>query len=476
MGNDVYIKNIPLSYLKNQKNDFFNSDVYTKAIKLFDKIKISTNTNNTGVSSVLPLDMIKNLLTSKYFNTLEDLVFNNESDEIDYLVAIMMGKPAISIDTKPRKFVNKAANDLKDSNAFFNAAYVVKKPFLLNSIELKNNIKYKDLGNIENLLPPTKTDNTLFDITKKVKWYESLYADNMYDDSLYISNILKLKTRDYNLGMGSIPDILGVQNVVKSYEFEAKNIIHNINTLKLELKDKYFNFANSKGYSRDYTQPEFKERNKSLIELAFQKSSNTKNRLQIYLYTQISNNTVWEITHNLNLNNNYKVLCFDDNQSLILPNDIESLDNQINITFKTGHTGKVILLFDSFDKYNIEMSLLQYSKFISKGIIEYNKPTFTTTTDEYTFNVEGMDTDYLYFELYDYNEKVIDINKLEYVKISKDNIKVKGINGSMDVAYMLYLPTYEFYTGSNILKINRENILTFLNNYDIFTKEIKIWE
>ena len=60
---DVFIKNIPLSFLKEQGSSFFESDRYKNAVKLFNKIKESSSSESGDEepTSILPFSYMEDI-------------------------------------------------------------------------------------------------------------------------------------------------------------------------------------------------------------------------------------------------------------------------------------------------------------------------------------------------------------------------------------------------------------------------------
>ena len=474
---EIYLKNIPISYLKEQPETFFSSTTFTKAVELFDKIKYGTDDpEDTQNQDILPLYMVKNILISKYLGNLEeDLKFSSRAEEVDFLVAVMLGKPPITIKTTPRKFITKAVDDINDKT-YFNASINVQNPLIKKAMNNLESLSMNSIGNIDNILPPKKTNNVLLDVTKKVKWYESLYDDNMYDDVKYSRNLVKRLSNSYKQSSGLILDVVANDKLFPEYEYNAKDLHNYIKHVKTAIKDKYFNFSGELGNSRDTVLPDFDTLNRNLIDLVFKKKSSSE-RLQVYMHTQIDSSTTWEIQHDKNLSSNYKLMIFDTNGKLCIDHtDIVTENDNIRVTFPVAKTGTALVLFDNFNKEDInKLNLLTYMKFVKKGLIIKTPPDIGNLDNTYYFTMSGISDYYLYLELYTPDGHRISNNIISELSVKDDVIKLVINDSNANIGYILSTPTYKFYSGNNIMKVSSSNLFNIMKNYDLFTNELRIW-
>lgn len=68
-----------------------------------------------------------------------------------------------------------------------------------------------------------------------------------------------------------------------------------------------------------------------------------------YIHHQSEAEAVWTISHDMN-NTGVMVQCFDSDNKVVIPSEIESTDNNmVTVTFPTPVAGKAIVLLGSFD-------------------------------------------------------------------------------------------------------------------------------
>ena len=128
---DVLIKNMPLVYLKDQKEAFFTSPAFNKAVEVFDKYKHPLNGDTDSAKNeniLLPIDLLRSLLVHIYSD--EVLIIEDDSERQELLFIALSGVQPIRNEITPRKYITRSVKDITNFTGNFLVATVSDSLFI----------------------------------------------------------------------------------------------------------------------------------------------------------------------------------------------------------------------------------------------------------------------------------------------------------------------------------------------------------
>ena len=173
MSTDVYIKNIPLSYLKNRPESFKDSGQFNDAISVFNTYKrpVTTDTTESEDSEILPMDTLSAMFKLIYMG--EDFIVNDTTLHEDMVFITMTGKLLNEEPLKPRKYISRCSADITSYPNLL-VSSLINNPLVNRARELiANSPTNSNPATLNPLLLP-KTNNPVWDLRNKAVFYSNL--------------------------------------------------------------------------------------------------------------------------------------------------------------------------------------------------------------------------------------------------------------------------------------------------------------
>lgn len=476
MAADVTIKNIPLSYLKNQNQSFFGSESYSDAVDLFNKFKRpvpESESSDTLEKVLLPLDTLKAILLNKY----KGLPFESDSTETheDLIFINLSGKTGEMAILKPRKYITRCANEIIESNGFL-ARVVVSNPLIGAARKAKTNVSTSVVQNdlLKSILKPEETIDPVADITARSKFYEKTIHPDVYDDKAYTQSIFKRIATNMTFALTAMP-LNGLRySLVDKYVTENKDMKLAVEDLKVKLLYKLLNRNGIEdSLNRVYptaTNDILFHRIQKNIEISL--AAKTKGlRLNIFKDTVFDASGGHIITHNKDTLD-FRFVGYDLNGK-----DITSLiefsvidENSVFFSTNTVIPCTVLLVFDNEAKTIATKSFYNYQKEISAKL--FDQYLISTSSDKAIIYIDNYDVDLGFIEVCTAEEKIPVVpTKIQFF----DNRLELTFDRDYTNLEVYILPTYRILAGMSNIKVLPSTVKVFLNKYNIFADNVTVW-
>lgn len=474
---DVYIKNIPLSYLKGQSKGFFKTDLFKNATTVFDKYKKPVDANESGKSldqEILPLDMLNTVLINKYQDI--DVIPNTQSDREDLLFIGMSGKANKKTLFSPKRYITKCVSEFKAIDNCFFTMYNANT--LYNSHRAHSNKPSMNLDNsiLKRIAKPDNTSNVISDITDKAKFYESIDNPKVYDDVLYKEELL---ARLYNLNLIvtklTLPAAVLKRRVNSTYPVLLKNEYIACEELVTELVEKYKSEYAHAYISKDTLSTVEKVTSYTKVIESVLASKRRNLPVSVFIGSGFSNvaNT---ITHNMD-NKECKAMIINVLTGKEITKDCKLTvinNNSIKVEYIGTSTGvfnmTVCLLFSNRPTLNIKTTALASFQDLSDRTILY-KFTKTIVNHKCAIDIQLFNTLYGFYEI---RSGGVIVNPI-MVQTSANNIEFTFdtlLEGWIDVIIM---PNNSILKGVSKTKINESQVLDVMKGTNLYDNRISIW-
>ncbi|BDH16409.1 MAG: hypothetical protein [Bacteriophage sp.] len=479
MANDVFIKNIPLSFLKEQSDEFFSSDSFNNAKELFDRYKrkspLLTDKDLPETNSLYPINELKTLLIDTY-QSREHLVKTKQQNE-DLIFIAMIGKYFFKgMNYKLRKYITKTNSEINIQSKF---RVTSVDDNILKNLELSKEKKVdKSSSLIQNLLQPDKTNNVVFDITNKSKFYNTVLDRLVYDDKEYALNILK----------SQMEKILDTTSITVPFESTRHKLTpdfdpYNKDTLEqlkkymiFKLKSKYFDFE-----SYSYNNPNIIKEDSNIDQTILTSLlSLNYNNFPLRVYRElILNQNIVTIEHGLK-NNNFIIHLFDNQTGRLINDAIKTITHNSDntetiIEFKQNVTATLLLLYDNISSERInQFKLLNYYKNDNSinYISRYAVDVYGNTTID--LHLKNYNLGYAFIEVRDITDK--NILMPDNILFTKNKISLV-FNNKLDYSQLaIYiLPVHKILRNLATITLTKDNYKDLLNLLNPLESEVKIW-
>lgn len=456
---------MPLAFLRDKPDSFYESKEYKDFVTLFNSIKppVDQSPSNDDSES-LPIDFLKNVILLRWQGIEYDSQIVSDDDKLKKLICILSSRSLNKIETSPRVFINRSSIELNNSRSF------TIKEFISNSLinEINNKRKKVIVNNddIINKLPPSNSGDSVKDVAKKSAFYKSIYNSAVYDDKLY----RRLVTSSYaisgliSLSMSPV-DI--IEESFASYSYTFKDIEGDIHELKEKILNR-FDIVNIHTFS--YNAPKLDEKDiiAKTIGRHYNNIQNTV-RLGAFYYIQIASVKVIHIPK-FNDSTKFRFRFFDRNgevKNILSSYNVDS--NGITIKLKSSFNGYVGLIFDRLDNDLIEsFNLYNYFKNTQNIIVPLGQILSGESVKVYVPALQSLPFDYI---LYDqFQNKTIEPDKVVF---NKDYVEFFA--DFNDNRYILYLLDFrKILSGSSISKVFPNDVNQLLS-MDLLSREFEVW-
>lgn len=478
MTQEILIKNIPLSYLKEKPVKFFKSEEFSKFGLLFDKFKEEIDLSSEEVEDyeILPLNELKSFLLNKYLLIDDDIQSIKEKE--DLMFVRLSGKTISGLDFVQKKFITSSMSDLKSSLVYFIS------PFLNNNIYLNayNNglNKAKQKGNstaLEELLKPKESENVSLDIANTSNFYDSINDSTVYDSVAY-ENLLRLKDIKDSITVNNdvTPFKLNKNKIDELEVYNSAELRNKLNGLRYKLFNKYFNQKHKYQADSDIFNEDTVPPTDILLSLIARK--NREFPINVFREILINQADV-TIRHNLK-NTDFKYYIFDktsgkDITSSTIDTITHSDNNTItNITFNNVVNGELLVVSDKYTFPRIHQATL--FDYYALSNIDNNIERYTTfiNRNKIILDLAHYDKGYAVIEVMDKDNKIPIVP--DEVTITNKTVE---LTFSFDLEYIpvnvYVLPTFKVISNINIIKVSCSNIYKLLENINPFDNSVKAW-
>lgn len=456
---DVFIKNIPLSFLKEQGSSFFESDRYKNAVKLFNKIKESSSSEpgDEEPTSILPFSYMEDVLV-KRFND-EEITDITMEDQQNRVIAVLYGiydtKP---IETVPKINITKCTSSLPDMSYYLEPYY--GQEILKRARNTYNELTHNDISVDSSLLPPEKTDDPVKDVAIKSTYYDGILHPDMYDDKKYSQYILSLIAGSTNVSISSGDTIDLYRNkVYNKYYFNDNILLAAIEDLKTRLVDKFLVAIGKSTYISNeevaYSHSTFQADVTNNIKRLFSRKT-LPGRLSTYFFEQNELLSKWEITHGLGISN-YRLFVYERTDSGYTYLDDFTTSNKtsesFNISFDKAKEGLVVLVFDTYSETNINsINFRQYIDITNGDLDSISYYKYEDNIHKYY--IDGISVRLCGFEIYDISNNLLKNDEFTLQIIpDTDELWITTDRVLSDTS-LIYLHGAKNCTGSNTIKVD----------------------
>jgi hypothetical protein len=473
---DVFIKNIPLTFLKEQGSSFFESDKYKNAVNLFNKIKESSSSEpgDEDPTSILPFDYMQEVLVKK-FNDIEIIDITME-DQQNRVIAVLYGiydtKP---IKTVPKINITKCTSSLPDLSYYLEPYY--GQEILKKARDLYNNLTHNTISINSSLLPPEKTNDPVKDVATKSIYYDGIFHPDMYDDKKYSQFIISSIAENTNIGIDSGNNVDLYRNkIYNKYYFNDNVLLSAIEDLKTRLVDKFLVSIGKSNYISNeelaYSNATFQGDLTNNIKRLFSKRI-FPGRLSTYFFEQNDLSSDWKVEHGLGILN-YRLFIFERENSEYNFISEFSISNKtsesFDILFNEAKKGLVVLVFDTYSESNINLINFKQYIDITNGDLNSNS-YYKYENGIFKYYIDGISVRLCGFEIYDISNNLLKndeftlqiLPEIDEIWISTDKI--------LNDTSLIYLHGAKNCTGSNSIKVNSINdiysVQEIINRYKV---------
>ena len=456
---DVFIKNIPLSFLKEQGSSFFESNRYKNAVSLFNKIKESSSSapDDEDTTSILPFSYMEEVIVKKFNDeVITDITMEDQQNRvIVVLYGIYDTKP---IETVPKINITRCTSSLPNLSYYLEPYY--GQEILKRARSDYNSLKHSDITVNSSLLPPEKTNDPVKDVAVKSNYYDEILHPDMYDDKKYSQYIISsiANSTDILIKTGT-PIDLYKNKVYNKYYFNDNTLQQAITDLKVRLVDKFLTYIGKSTYISNetvaYSNSTFQSDVTNNIKRLFSKQI-LPGRLSTYFFEQNNSLKEWQINHNLGIDS-FRLFIFERVSSkYTFTTDFTitgKTEEKVNITFNQPKEGLAIIVFDTYNNSNI--NLINFRQYITLTNGDLESISYYKYEDGiHKYFIDGISIRLCGFEIYDSSNNLL--NKDEYTVEIFPDIDELWITTDkvLNTKSLIYLHGAKNCTGSNTIKVD----------------------
>ena len=478
MSQDILIKNLPLSFLKEKPNSFFTSKEFSDFENLFDKFKKKIDLSSKQVEgiSLLPMEELKTVLINKYIS--KDNIIESVNDKDTMIFIQLSGKKINNLNFKQKKFITSSMSELKSVTPFLASIFLNNNIFLNNyNSGYAKSREHGNSSNLDKLLKPENTNNVSRDVANVSKYYDSILDSLVYDNIAY-STMLKINDLKSNIFINNtiVPFTLDKINIDSLEAYNKKDLFEKASNLKLKLFDKYFNHQHTFSTSTDIYKENDVPPLDILTSLLADKSKDYPLiiRREILLNVdsiKIMNDNVKQKYFRLEVFNKISGLQYS---SSIIKNFSYLSDSLIEINFSSKIDGEILLIHDRYQPETI----------YSKSLLDYYKETnLHKNISHYTSFIENGKV-ILNLNNYNVGFGLIEVRskdnstsiKPSQIRYFKNYIEISFDKKGGKIPVNIYvLPTFKIISNINIMNVDANNVEDFLKNISPFEEEVKAW-
>lgn len=482
MAADVYLKNIPLSYLKRQTSSFFEASKFNAAVSLFNTKKRPMPVTQAEAvsldSQILPLTKLKTILLDLFDGT--ELTDSSYKDEEDRIFIKYSGKYLTDNEYSPRKQITRTASQIKTSMVY--AARRYTNNAMLTA--LKKSRKNTSTSNLINnpllvKLRPAKTANVLRDISNSANFFQRTYHPDVYDNNAYQSDVYKQIAYNVDVSIQTVSVSTLKKKLDDKYRLKNKELTRMVADVKAKLLHKFFDFDTPyfsvTNLSEMTTSEWFTNVNKVIDSVIATKAKSLP--VTIFQYPVITFTSSVTISHMSGIAE-CLVATFDDSgvsKNDTITNTVRSL-NSTTVTFNAPFKGVILLMFDTDVGPNIYAKKFTIYQTESTDKILDRYTTYVSGT-EFSLDIAGLDQGYGFIRL-SRNEAASEnhgeVITPSFLQITPDSVNIELPVGWVNVLVEI-IPTYRVLRGISNVRVSKTNIRDFLQRYDIFDEDLHMW-